>query len=48
MEKLIQDVFSRVEFLGGRDLHEEGGDKLCHREDVEKAKGPLQSQSCVL
>ena len=43
MEKLIQNIFSRVEFLAGGDLHEEDGDKLCHRDDVEKAKSALKS-----
>ena len=47
MEELVQEVFSPEEFLGGADLDNEGGDKLCGRNQEEKAKGPLQSQSCV-
>ncbi len=47
MEELVQEVFSPVEFLGGVDLDNESGDKLCGRNQEEQAKGPLQSQSCV-
>ena len=47
MDELVQEVFSPVEFLGGADLDNEGGDKLCGCDQEEQAKCPLQCQSCV-
>ena len=48
MQELVQEVFSPAEFLRGADLDNECCDKLCGRDQKEQAKGPPQSQSCVL
>ena len=43
MKELVQEVYSPVEFLGGADLDNESGDKLCGSNQEEQAEGPLKS-----